>query len=169
MEHIVCRRRNQTECGWNKWELCIEQFLNDQVFTEICKYTHMHWILKWFLSISKRATFVLTAGRFSVVAGFYWEPWLTRGWLLLSKGWHLHVSASFQTICGRLTVVVLLASPTVIGGWSHNNHKRAKLFPQITEFGLSYWIVPSTVQLILVSFPKTVSLVLMEAIWLWFT
>jgi len=64
--------------------------------------THMHWILKWFLSISKQATFVPTAGRFSLVASFYWEPWLTRGWLVLSKAWHLHVSASFQTICDRL-------------------------------------------------------------------
>ena len=31
---------------------CVEQFLNDRVFTEISKYTHTHWILKWFLSIS---------------------------------------------------------------------------------------------------------------------
>ena len=60
----------------------------------------LHWIFKWsrakmFLSISKQATFVLTAGRFSLFAGFYWEPWLTRGWLLLSKAWHLHVKRFF--------------------------------------------------------------------------
>ena len=48
------------------------------MFTEISKYTRTHWILKWFPSISKQATFVLTAGRLSHVAGFYWEPSLTR-------------------------------------------------------------------------------------------
>ena len=41
---------------------CVEQFLNHRVFTEISKYTHTRWILKWFLSISKQATFLLTAG-----------------------------------------------------------------------------------------------------------
>jgi len=41
---------------------CVEQFLNVRVFTEISKYTHIHWILKWFLSISKQANLLLTAG-----------------------------------------------------------------------------------------------------------
>ena len=31
---------------------------------------HTHWILKWFLYISKQATVVLTAGRFSMVGGW---------------------------------------------------------------------------------------------------
>jgi len=40
----------------SNWKCCIQQFLNDQVFTETSKYTHTHWILKWFISISKQAT-----------------------------------------------------------------------------------------------------------------
>ena len=84
------------------------------LFTEIYKYTHLSKLHDFFRckekrfgfsnghelrclipSISRQATFVVTAGRFSLLSSLYWQPWLTRRWLLFSSAWHLHVSASF--------------------------------------------------------------------------